>query len=96
MGGFWRERVRPRRGGAGWSDRWRVDSVDKSRVVVVGGGYGGSRVAKELDAVADVTLVEPKDAFVHAVGALRAAVDASWEDRIFFSYDHLLTRVSSR
>jgi len=61
-------------------------------VVVVGGGYGGASVAKALDDVADVVLVEPKDAFVHAVGTLRAAVDASWEDRIFFPYDRLLSR----
>ncbi|RYV51145.1 FAD-dependent oxidoreductase [Pengzhenrongella frigida] len=61
-------------------------------VVVIGGGYGGIAVAKALDDVADVVLVEPKDAFVHAVGALRAAVDATWEDRIFFPYDRLLAR----
>ncbi len=62
------------------------------RVVVVGGGYAGATVATALDAVADVTLVEPKDSFVHATGALRAAVDVSWEDRVFFPYDHLLAR----
>ncbi|HEY0186635.1 MAG TPA: FAD-dependent oxidoreductase [Cellulomonas sp.] len=62
------------------------------RVVVVGGGYGGSRVAALLDDVAEVVLVEPKDAFVHASAALRAAVDPEWEDRVFFPYDRLLTR----
>ncbi|MHB1490780.1 MAG: FAD-dependent oxidoreductase [Cellulomonas sp.] len=62
------------------------------RVVVVGGGYAGATIATSLDAVADVTLVEPKDSFVHATGALRAAVDVTWEDRVFFPYDHLLTR----
>jgi flavin-dependent dehydrogenase len=41
-------------------------------VVVIGGGYGGSSAAKALDAVADVVLVEPKDAFFHSIGALRA------------------------
>jgi NADH dehydrogenase FAD-containing subunit len=64
----------------------------QKRVVVVGGGYGGSALAKELDTVADVVLVEPKDAFVHATAALRAAVDASWQDRVFIPYDHLLSR----
>ncbi|RMI14006.1 FAD-dependent oxidoreductase [Cellulomonas triticagri] len=63
-----------------------------SRVVVVGGGYGGSLVASLLDDVAEVTLVEPKDAFVHASAALRAAVDPVWEDRVFYGYDRLLTR----
>lgn len=62
------------------------------RVVVVGGGYGGTRVATLLDDVADVVLVEPKDAFVHASAALRAAVDPVWESRVFFGYDRLLAR----
>jgi NADH dehydrogenase FAD-containing subunit len=62
----------------------------QQRVVVVGGGYGGAAVAKALDDVADVVLVEPKDAFVHAVGALRAAVDPDWQDRVFIPYDRLL------
>jgi NADH dehydrogenase FAD-containing subunit len=61
------------------------------RVVVVGGGYGGSRVAALLDDAAEVVLVEPKDAFVHASAALRAAVDPEWEDRVFYGYDRLLT-----
>src|SRR5215469_8238381 len=43
-------------------------------VVVIGGGYGGVTTAKELDDVADIVLVEPKDAFVHNVAALRALV----------------------
>ena len=63
-----------------------------ARVVVVGGGYGGASVAKRLDDVADVVLVEPKDAFVHATAALRAAVDVDWQSRVFFPYDALLTR----
>ncbi|WP_454049999.1 FAD-dependent oxidoreductase [Cellulomonas sp. Marseille-Q8402] len=62
------------------------------RVVVVGGGYGGTRVASLLDDVADVVLVEPKDAFVHASAALRAAVDPEWEERVFFPYTRLLGR----
>ncbi|MFE4758199.1 FAD-dependent oxidoreductase [Streptomyces mirabilis] len=61
------------------------------KVVVVGGGYGGSAAAKFLDGVADVVLVEPKEAFFHAVGALRAAVDPEFLPRIFFPYDKLLT-----
>ena len=61
-------------------------------VVVVGGGYGGVAVAKALDETADVVLVEPKDAFMHNIAALRALVDPSWLPRIFFPYQHLLTR----
>jgi NADH dehydrogenase FAD-containing subunit len=59
-------------------------------VVVVGGGYGGIRVAKALDDVADVTLVDPTEAFVHNIAAWRALVEPKWLDRIFFPYEHLL------
>jgi NADH dehydrogenase FAD-containing subunit len=59
-------------------------------VVVVGGGYGGTAAAKALDEIADVVLVEPRDAFVHNVAALRALVDPDWLSRIFLPYDRLL------
>ena len=59
-------------------------------VVVVGGGYGGINTAKALDDVADVTLVDPTEAFVHNVAAWRALVDPEWLERIFFPYEHLL------
>jgi NADH dehydrogenase FAD-containing subunit len=59
-------------------------------VVVVGGGYGGVAVAKALDETTDVVLVEPKDAFMHNIAALRALVDPSWLPRIFFPYAGLL------
>ncbi len=38
----------------------------------------------------NVVLVEPKDAFMHNVAALRALVDPSWLPRIFLPYDGLL------
>jgi apoptosis-inducing factor 2 len=59
-------------------------------VVVLGGGYGGINAAKALDDVADVTLVDPKDAFVHNVASWRALVEPEWLDRIFLPYEHLL------
>ncbi|XVU24508.1 NAD(P)/FAD-dependent oxidoreductase [Actinoplanes sp. CA-054009] len=62
------------------------------KVVVVGGGYGGIVVAKALDDVADVTLVEPKEMFFHHVAQLRAAADPAWAEKIFFPYDGLLSR----
>ncbi|MHA6621755.1 NAD(P)/FAD-dependent oxidoreductase [Pseudonocardia sp. DLS-67] len=61
-------------------------------VVVIGGGYGGSAVAKALDAEADVVLVDPRDAFVHSAGSLRALAQPDWAGNIFFPYDTLLTR----
>jgi NADH dehydrogenase FAD-containing subunit len=63
----------------------------KPTVVVVGGGYGGITVAKALDETSDVVLVEPKDAFMHNIAALRALVDPTWLPRIFLSYAGLLT-----
>jgi apoptosis-inducing factor 2 len=61
-------------------------------VVVVGGGYGGITVAKALDDVADVILVEPRETFVHNVAALRAVVSPQWAQRLFIPYDGLFRR----
>jgi NADH dehydrogenase FAD-containing subunit len=61
-------------------------------VVVIGGGYAGTNVAKALDDVADVILVEPKDAFQHNVAALRALADPAWLPQIFLPYGRLLAR----
>jgi apoptosis-inducing factor 2 len=63
-----------------------------SSVVVLGGGYAGMKVAKTVDDVADVTLVDPSDAFLHNVASWRALVEPSWVDRIFLPYDRLLHR----
>jgi apoptosis-inducing factor 2 len=63
----------------------------KPVVAVIGGGYAGINVAKALDDVADVVLVEPKDAFVHNVAALRALVAPSWLPRIYLPYAGLLS-----
>jgi NADH dehydrogenase FAD-containing subunit len=65
---------------------------DQPTVVVIGGGYGGVSVAKALDDVAHVVLVEPKDAFQHNIAALRGLVDPDWTARTFLPYDALLTR----
>ena len=61
-------------------------------VVIVGGGYGGIAAVRALDEVADVILVEPRDAFVHNVAALRALAEPGWAGRIFLPYDRLLRR----
>ena len=62
------------------------------RVVIVGGGYAGVTLAKELDASWDVVLVERKDRFYHNVGAMRAYADASLYPRLLIPYDRLLQR----
>ena len=65
--------------------------ADRPTVVVIGAGYGGVNVATALDEVADVTLVEPKDAFFHNVAALRGPVDPSFLPTIFIPYSGLLS-----
>ena len=67
-----------------------TEGADRPSVVVIGGGYGGVNVAKALDEVAEVTLVEPKDAFFHNVAALRGLVDPSFLPTIFIPYAGLL------
>ncbi|GAA1876310.1 NAD(P)/FAD-dependent oxidoreductase [Actinomadura bangladeshensis] len=61
-------------------------------VAVIGGGYGGSAVAKALDAEADVVLIDPRDAFVNAAASLRALTRPDWAENMFFPYDTLLAR----
>jgi NADH dehydrogenase FAD-containing subunit len=61
-------------------------------VAVLGGGYAGVNVAKSLDDVAEVLLIEPKEAFVHNVAALRALVAPSWLPRVYLPYAGLLSR----
>ena len=63
-----------------------------TRVTIVGGGYGGIVLAKALDDVAEVVLVEQKDTFVNHAAALRATVDREWAERLFLPYDALLKR----
>src|SRR3984893_2126069 len=75
----------------GRDDMTVANQSGKPTVVVVGGGYGGTAVARALDATSDVVLVEPKDAFMHNIAALRALVDPSWLPRIFLPYTGLLT-----
>ena len=59
-------------------------------LVIVGGGYVGAELAKGLEEVFDVTLVEPRAAFVHAPAMLRALVDASVREQALIPYDKLL------
>jgi len=67
-----------------------TEVASRPTVVVIGGGYGGVNVAKALDELAAVTLVEPKDAFFHNVAALRGLVDPNFLPTVFMPYDGLL------
>ncbi len=66
----------------------------RASVAVVGGGYGGVSAALALDEFTRVTLLEPRDAFVHNVAALRALVEPEWLQRIFLPYHRLLANGS--
>jgi apoptosis-inducing factor 2 len=61
-------------------------------VIVVGGGYAGTLVARALDADADVTLVDPREAFVNAAAMLRALTRPDWAPNAFFPFATLLRR----
>ena len=60
------------------------------KVVVVGGGFGGSLVARQLDADADVTLIDPREGFVNAAASLRALTQPDWAPNAFFPFGTLL------
>jgi apoptosis-inducing factor 2 len=65
-------------------------SPGRPSVAVIGGGYAGVSAAKALDDIADVTLVDPTEAFVHNIAAWRSLVEPEWHERIFLPYTHLL------
>lgn len=65
-------------------------SASTKNVVVIGGGYAGVLLAKDLDSFAHVTLVDRKEVFFHRIASLRASVDGGWTDAPFIPYDRLL------
>lgn len=62
------------------------------RVIIVGGGYAGTALARALDGVTDVVLIEPRDRFVHNVASIRAVVEPALHEKIALPYDKLLKR----
>ena len=62
------------------------------RIVIVGGGYAGTALARSLDNAADIVLVEPRDRFVHNVAALRAVADPGIFEHAAIPFDRLLKR----
>lgn len=61
-------------------------------LVIVGGGFVGVELAKGMQDTFDVTLVEPRDAFVMAPAMLRAIVDSSVREAALIPYDKLLSK----
>ncbi|RYH10336.1 NAD(P)/FAD-dependent oxidoreductase [Tropicimonas sp. IMCC6043] len=62
------------------------------RLVIVGGGYLGSELARAMDTRAQVTLVEPREAFCHSPAMIRALVQPDLVDKALIPYDGLLRR----
>jgi apoptosis-inducing factor 2 len=60
------------------------------KLLIVGGGYGGTNLAKALGTSFDVTVIEKRATFFHTVGALRALVDRNWPHKLFVPYNQLL------
>eukprot|EP00898_Chlorokybus_atmophyticus_P003198 jgi/Chlat1/387/Chrsp10S08629 len=67
-------------------------AADKKRIVVLGGGYAGSVIAKDkaLQAAAEVTLIDRKTFFEHNVATLRAALDPTVGPRIMWEHSAYL------
>ncbi|MEM1080535.1 MAG: FAD-dependent oxidoreductase [Pseudomonadota bacterium] len=64
--------------------------MQKKHVVIVGGGYVGVELAKGLEQQLNVTLIEPREVFVHAPAMLRGLVDPAVRERALIPYDRLL------
>ena len=61
---------------------------NESKVVIVGGGYGGVNVAINLDNYCHVILIDPKPFFHHCIASLRAAVtSAGFEKKVMIPYE---------
>ncbi|XP_059627787.1 uncharacterized protein LOC132270629 [Cornus florida] len=61
------------------------------RVVVIGGGVAGSLIAKSLQFIADVTLIDPKEYFEITWASLRSTVEPSFAERSVIKHREYLT-----
>ncbi|KAF7823201.1 apoptosis-inducing factor-like protein A-like [Senna tora] len=68
-----------------------MEHKDAQRVVVVGGGVAGSVVAKSLQFLAHVTLVDPKEYFEIPWACLRSMVEPSFAERSVIKHREYFT-----
>lgn len=61
------------------------------KVVVIGGGVAGSFIAKSLQFIGDVTLIDPKEYFEIPWASLRGMVEPSFTDRSIIHHKDYLT-----
>ncbi len=66
--------------------------IPMNKVIIIGGGYLGADLARKLDTVADVTLIEQRGHFVHASSNIRALLDPAICEKSLIPYDKLLKR----
>ncbi|KAJ7174374.1 hypothetical protein C8R46DRAFT_89093 [Mycena filopes] len=76
-------------------------SKSSANIVVLGGGAAGSSIARALAQQlpqAKVTLVEPREYYLHYPGTLRMLVTAEpkLEDKVLISYDRLFTNTTGK
>lgn len=65
--------------------------MENKKVVVIGGGIGGSLIAKSLQFDADVTLVDSKEYFEITWASLRGMVEPSFAERSVFRHQDYLS-----
>lgn len=63
---------------------------NKTNVVIIGGGYAGIALARRIDSLCNVVLIDPKSSFVHNVAAIRAIVEPELFDRFVLPYHSML------
>ncbi|KAG6430297.1 hypothetical protein SASPL_108361 [Salvia splendens] len=66
--------------------------MERTRVVVVGGGVAGCVMAKGLQDQCDVHLIDPKEYFEIAWAAMRAIVEPSFAERTLINHSEYLSQ----
>lgn len=62
----------------------------RKQIAIVGGGYAGIELARKLEKLADVTVIEENSHFVHSVASIRALVVPELLDKVLIPYDKVL------
>ncbi|KAF4401219.1 hypothetical protein G4B88_014060 [Cannabis sativa] len=68
-------------------------SADKKRVVIVGGGAAGSILARSIQFLAHVVLIDEKEYFEITWGMLRAMVEPPFAERMVINHSDYLSNV---
>jgi len=66
--------------------------TDKKRIVIVGGGVGGSALSKTFDEEADVTLIDPKEYYEVPYAEMRCMVEPKFAERSIIKHSEYLKK----